>query len=93
MHYPEFVLGNRIRRTNLRACRIFTMHTNLNGRLRRKRSFDVIDADHRKLAVGFALRTGHLTGVAANASLRVDKELLFGVELKGRHGNLSIPMF
>lgn len=52
------------------------MHAHLNGRLHGGMAIDVIDVNHRFVAVGFTFRARHFTSFATDAPLRVHEEFL-----------------
>ena len=82
----KLVLGDGIGRADFGTDRVLAMHAKLHRGLRAEEAVDVIDLDHRFVAVGFTLGAGHLTGVAADAALRIEEELLIKSKPAGAHG-------
>ena len=74
MHNLELVLHDCVGWADARADGVFAMHADLNRRLGRDASVDVIDMDHAYIAVRLTLGAGHLACVTPDAPLRVEVE-------------------
>jgi hypothetical protein len=69
-----FVLFDRISRANLRTGRIFAVHADNRGGLYPGGTVDIIEVDHSFPPVGIAFPASLDTGLATNATGRIEEE-------------------
>src|SRR5690606_12223655 len=85
MYHSKLIFGDGVGGTNVRTGWIVTMHTNLHGCLDSDCPVNIVDVDHRFVAIGFAFGASHFAGFAPDATLHIYKELLVGTIIRYRH--------
>ena len=76
--HSEVILGDGIGRAYLCTYRVITMHAHLYSGLNGGGTLHIIDMDHAFMAVGLALRAGHLAGATTDAALHVNEKFHVG---------------